>query len=74
MLTDAFFRLAGRRSDVVFTRVQLWGAANPLNVLETGGAGFTFDAAHRVGIAGDWLLNPCIEGAAISGIRSVAMR
>jgi len=69
LLTDAFFRLAGRRSDVVFTRVQLWGAANPLNVLETGGAGFTFDAAHRVGIAGDWLLNPCIEGAAISGIR-----
>jgi len=69
LLTNAFFRLVGRRGDVVFTRVQLWGAANPLNVLESAGAGFSFDAAHQVGIAGDWLLKPCLEGAAISGLR-----
>jgi len=69
LLSNAFFRIIGRRADVVFTRVQLWGAANPLNVLESGNSGFSFDSTHQVGIAGDWLLNPCIEGAAISGLR-----
>ena len=69
MLTEAFFRIVGRRADVVFTRVQLWGAANPLNVLESGGAGIVFDADHRVGIAGDWVLSPSLEGAALSGFR-----
>lgn len=69
LLTEAFFRIIGRRADVVFTRVQLWGAANPLNVLESGGAGFSFDSDHQVGIAGDWLISPCLEGAALSGLR-----
>jgi len=69
LLTEAFFRIIGRRADVVFTRLQLWGAANPLNVLESGGAGFSFDSDHQVGIAGDWLISPCLEGAALSGLR-----
>lgn len=69
LLTEAFFRIIGRRGDVTFTRVQLWGAANPLNVLESGGSGISFDAEHQVGIAGDWLHSPCLEGAALSGLR-----
>ncbi|KAM4721513.1 renalase-like [Rhinophrynus dorsalis] len=49
-----------------FTKVQLWGAANPLNVLQ--GEGCAFQASHNVGICGDWLVSPCIEGAAVSGL------
>ncbi|XP_068108817.1 renalase-like isoform X2 [Hyperolius riggenbachi] len=49
-----------------FTKVQLWGAANPLNVLQ--GAGCVFQASCNVGICGDWLVSPCVEGAAVSGL------
>ncbi|KAE8612264.1 hypothetical protein XENTR_v10012784 [Xenopus tropicalis] len=49
-----------------FTRVQLWGAANPLNVLQ--GEGCVFQASHNIGICGDWLVSPCVEGAALSGL------
>lgn len=49
-----------------FTKVQLWGAANPLNVLQ--GEACVFQASHNVGICGDWLVSPCIEGAAVSGL------
>ncbi|XP_069499453.1 renalase-like [Ambystoma mexicanum] len=49
-----------------FTKVQLWGAANPLNVLH--GEECAFKASHNVGICGDWLVNPCVEGAALSGL------
>lgn len=36
------------------TRLQLWGAALPLNAWISD-AGFVWDAEHRVGIVGDWL-------------------
>lgn len=49
-----------------FTKVQLWGAANPLNVLQ--GEECVFQASHNVGICGDWLVSPCVEGAALSGL------
>ncbi|XP_040214899.1 uncharacterized protein LOC120945099 [Rana temporaria] len=49
-----------------FTKVQLWGAANPLNALE--GEDCVFQASNNVGICGDWLVSPCIEGAVVSGL------
>ncbi|XP_063797236.1 uncharacterized protein LOC134958505 isoform X2 [Pseudophryne corroboree] len=49
-----------------FTKLQLWGAANPLNVLH--GEECVFQSSHNVGICGDWLVSPCVEGAAISGL------
>jgi predicted NAD/FAD-dependent oxidoreductase len=27
-----------------------------------------FDGQHNVGICGDWLTSPCIQGAAVSGL------
>ncbi|XP_053576693.1 uncharacterized protein LOC128666243 [Bombina bombina] len=49
-----------------FTKVQLWGAANPLNRLQ--GEGCAFKAGQKVGVCGDWLVSPCVEGAAMSGL------
>ncbi|WAR03449.1 RNLS-like protein, partial [Mya arenaria] len=51
----------------IYTRVQLWGAAVPLNVLQ-GGEECVFDGRCNVGICGDWLTSPCIQGAAVSGL------
>ncbi|KAH3886502.1 renalase-like [Dreissena polymorpha] len=50
-----------------YTRVQLWGAALPLNVLKTREE-CVFDGLHNVGICGDWLTSPCVQGAAVSGL------
>ncbi|XP_071121166.1 renalase-like [Mytilus edulis] len=50
-----------------FTRVQLWGAAVPLNVLQNKEE-CVFDGQNNIGICGDWLVSPCIQGAAISGL------
>ncbi len=55
-----------RGSDQCF-RVQLWGAAVPMNRLENGDQ-CVFDGAHNAGICGDWFGDPSIEGAAISGL------
>ncbi|XP_064603386.1 LOW QUALITY PROTEIN: uncharacterized protein LOC135468857 [Liolophura sinensis] len=49
------------------TFVQLWGAAVPMNTLETSEE-CVFDGLHHVGVCGDWLVSPCIQGAAISGL------
>eukprot|EP00850_Spirogloea_muscicola_P012842 SM000085S23192 [mRNA] locus=s85:40100:42398:+ [translate_table: standard] len=49
----------------IYTRVQLWGAALPLN---SPGTPCIFDAVGRVGICGDWLLSSTVEAAALSGI------
>lgn len=62
------------QSTVLEQRLQLWGAALPLNVYycENGGgssspAGFLYDAEHSVGACGDWLLEASIAGAWTSG-------
>jgi len=59
---------------VVDLKLQLWGAGVPVNTWKTtssdGGAdGFVYDAAHGVGAAGDWILDPSVAGAWESGRR-----
>lgn len=68
-------------SSVLESRLQLWGAALPLNTWQsssrtstsTGNSntrqldGFLYDAEHSVGVCGDWLLEPSIAGAWTSG-------
>lgn len=64
------------------SRLQLWGAAVPLNVWapidnnhngkegdSESTTGFLYDAEHGVGACGDWLLDPSIAGAWESGRR-----
>ncbi|XP_040385778.1 renalase isoform X2 [Oryza brachyantha] len=48
-----------------YTRVQLWGAALPMN---TPGVPCIFDPQGRAGICGDWLTGSSIEAAALSGM------
>jgi predicted NAD/FAD-dependent oxidoreductase len=65
---------------VLESRLQLWGAAVPLNVWTTNSEkekdpsstttdGFIYDAEFGVGVCGDWLLEPSIAGAWESGRR-----
>jgi predicted NAD/FAD-dependent oxidoreductase len=51
------------------SRLQLWGAALPINVWQPSGdyQGFIYDAEHQVGVCGDWLVEPSIAGAWTSG-------
>ncbi|GIL53308.1 hypothetical protein Vafri_8937 [Volvox africanus] len=55
-----------------YSRVQLWGAAVPMNVLVTdtarGEGPCVLSSDSRVGICGDWLHSPCVEGACLSGL------
>ncbi|CAI6000095.1 unnamed protein product [Closterium sp. NIES-65] len=56
---------------VLFHKIQLWGAALPLNAPTTaagGGVECIMDASTRVGLCGDWLLAPSVQAAAISGL------
>jgi predicted NAD/FAD-dependent oxidoreductase len=46
-------------------RVQLWGAALPLNSPQVA---CVLDPAARVGVCGDWLLGAGVQGAALSGL------
>ncbi|KAF0890055.1 hypothetical protein E2562_036431 [Oryza meyeriana var. granulata] len=48
-----------------YTRVQLWGAALPIN---TPGVPCIFDPQGRAGICGDWLTGSSIEAAVLSGM------
>ena len=70
------------RSDTLMdSRLQLWGAAVPLNTWNNGEGddvtseytssekGFIYDSEHGVGVCGDWLLDPSIGGAWESGRR-----
>ncbi|XP_075688529.1 renalase-like [Rhinoderma darwinii] len=69
LLLNGFAELTGINRQLVapcFTKVQLWGAANPLNVLQ--GEECVFQSSHNVGICGDWLVSPSVEGAAVSGL------
>ncbi|CAJ1955960.1 unnamed protein product [Cylindrotheca closterium] len=53
-------------SQVLEHRVQLWGAAVPLNVWKNE-EGFLYDSNNNVGVVGDWLVEPSIGGAWTSG-------
>ena len=53
--------------EVVDRRLQLWGAAIPLNVWKGKDEGFLYDCTYKVGVCGDWLLEPSIAGAWTSG-------
>jgi len=62
------------REAVLESRLQLWGAAVPLNVWrgassskDDGGGGFLHDAGRSVGVCGDWLLEASLAGAWTSG-------
>ena len=57
--------------DVVDLKLQLWGAAVPLNTWTVTGeqGGFVYDAQYNVGACGDWMLDPSIAGAWESGRR-----
>lgn len=61
------------QDQVLESRLQLWGAAVPLNVWTTaskkGNTGFLYDGKFGVGVCGDWLLDPSIAGAWDSGRR-----
>jgi len=63
-------------NSVVDLKLQLWGAAVPMNTWSSssssnvGGVdGFVYDATYGVGAAGDWILDPSIAGAWESGRR-----
>ena len=60
------------KKHVLDRRVQLWGAALPINVWDGHGSegpptGFIHDPDHNVGVCGDWLLDASIAGAWTSG-------
>ncbi|KAG2425864.1 hypothetical protein HYH02_014928 [Chlamydomonas schloesseri] len=57
--------VAAKWPKTVFTRVQLWGAALPLN---TPGTPCILDPDSRVGVCGDWLSGGSLQAAAVSGI------
>jgi predicted NAD/FAD-dependent oxidoreductase len=65
----------GSIENVMFeSRLQLWGAAVPLNVWKSYASdgfqgGFIYDRDFGVGVCGDWLLDPSIAGAWESGRR-----
>eukprot|EP00523_Entomoneis_sp_CCMP467_P000769 CAMPEP_0168748206 /NCGR_PEP_ID=MMETSP0724-20121128/16055_1 /TAXON_ID=265536 /ORGANISM="Amphiprora sp., Strain CCMP467" /LENGTH=574 /DNA_ID=CAMNT_0008796025 /DNA_START=199 /DNA_END=1924 /DNA_ORIENTATION=+ len=65
------------------SKLQLWGAAVPLNIWKSSapqpqpqqderlqssnGAGFLYDSQHSVGVCGDWLVESSVAGAWTSG-------
>lgn len=61
------------RGIVLDSRLQLWGAAVPLNTWTTSEKtqphGFLYDSKYYVGACGDWLLEASIAGAWESGRR-----
>jgi predicted NAD/FAD-dependent oxidoreductase len=70
------------QSAVIEKRLQLWGAANPLNVWDSPSSlwsknkgkeqescGFIYNEEFGVGVCGDWLVDPSIGGAWTSGRR-----
>ena len=51
-----FSSLTGKKlGKPIFSKLQLWGAALPMNVLKQGPA--VIDPDNRVGICGDWLVS-----------------
>lgn len=70
-----------KKEDILDSKLQLWGAAVPLNTWKTNStatgetkvsaaeSGFLFDSDFGVGACGDWLLDSSIGGAWTSGVR-----
>ena len=57
-------------SSVVDSRLQLWGAAVPINTYDDNNTnGFVYDSKYNAGACGDWLLDSSIYGAWESGRR-----
>ena len=57
-------------SSVVDSRLQLWGAAVPINTYDDNdNNGFVYDSKYNAGACGDWLLDSSIYGAWESGRR-----
>jgi predicted NAD/FAD-dependent oxidoreductase len=52
---------------VLERRLQLWGAAVPVNTYQ--GPGFLYDGDYAVGVCGDWLVESSVAGAWRSGRR-----
>ena len=57
--------LPAKSINPVSRKLQLWGAGVPMNVFRN--APCVFDAGSQAGICGDWLLEPSVQGAALSG-------
>ena len=62
------------RNQILESRLQLWGAAVPLNVwkgdtgkTQSSPSGFIWDPRFSIGVCGDWLLEASIAGAWTSG-------
>uniref|UniRef100_A0A7S2VUC4 Uncharacterized protein n=1 Tax=Norrisiella sphaerica TaxID=552664 RepID=A0A7S2VUC4_9EUKA len=49
----------------VKTHLQLWGAGQPANIYK---APCFLDPIAKVGVCGDWMVAPSVEGAALSGL------
>uniref|UniRef100_A0A0A9DNB4 Uncharacterized protein n=1 Tax=Arundo donax TaxID=35708 RepID=A0A0A9DNB4_ARUDO len=58
----------GSLQQPIYTRVQLWGSALPMN---TPGMPCIFDPLGRAGICSDWLTGSSIEAAVLSGMSLV---
>jgi len=62
-------------NSVIDVKVQLWGAAVPMNTWTSHGIskddvdGFVYDGRGGVGACGDWILDPSVAGAWESGRR-----
>lgn len=86
LMLAALERSLGLKEDTIHEglimekKLQLWGAAVPLNVWSvteddaTSGSqskksGFIYDSEYAVGVCGDWLLDPSVAGAWESGRR-----
>lgn len=62
----AFSQLVKRSSESwQVLHLQLWGAANPVNLCHQH---LVHDPQARIGICGDWLTSPSVEGALFSGM------
>lgn len=69
-MCEAFSELVGVKVPAGnVLHLQLWGAAVPVNRCEQH---FIHDATARIGICGDWLTTPSIEGAMFSGFALAA--
>ena len=71
-------KVVALRDEILESRLQLWGAAVPLNVWRgdidnvqssSKSPGFIHDPKYHVGVCGDWLLEASIAGAWSSGRR-----
>eukprot|EP00466_Bigelowiella_natans_P000139 jgi/Bigna1/125439/aug1.1_g147 len=56
----------GIHDHVAASHLQLWGAAQPGNIYAGGPC--ALDPTTNVGVCGDWMVAPSVEGAALSGL------